>query len=178
MLVNASTCNLSAVLGELTEAARANGLNDTHWAARAGLRKETLSRLRRRQSCDFSTLLALADAVDMNIKAVNAMPVLTSDGHFPEVLDWDYEEQLLSLCASRSLAPGRWAALGPNFFMAGLAVMLASIEGFDRPGMLALAEALHPGAGEPEVFSRWLQRSPLRPYRFLPMLDMAIKYAA
>ena len=176
--MNASTCNLSAVLGELTEAARANGLNDTHWAARAGLRKETLSRLRRRQSCDFSTLLALADAVDMNIKAVNAMPVLTSDGHFPEVLDWDYEEQLLSLCASRSLAPGRWAALGPNFFMAGLAVMLASIEGFDRPGMLALAEALHPGAGEPEVFSRWLQRSPLRPYRFLPMLDMAIKYAA
>ena len=176
--MNTSTCNLSAVLGELTEAARANGLNDTHWAARAGLRKETLSRLRRRQSCDFSTLLALADAVDMNIKAVNAMPVLTSDDHFPEVLDWDYEEQLLSLCASRSLAPGRWAALGPNFFMAGLAVMLASIEGFDRPGMLALAEALHPGAGEPEVFSRWLQRSPLRPYRFLPMLDMAIKYAA
>ena len=178
MLVNASTCNLNAVLGELTEAARANGLNDTHWAARAGLRKETLSRLRRRQSCDFSTLLALADAVDMNIKAVNAMPVLTPDGHFPEVLDWDYEEQLLSLCASRSLAPRRWAALGPNFFMAGLAVMLASVEGFDRPGMLALAEALHPGAGEPDVFSRWLQRSPLRPYRFLPMLDKAMKYAA
>ena len=106
------------------------------------------------------------------------MPVLTSDGHFPEVLNWDYEEQLLNLCASRSLAPRRWTALGPNFFMAGLAVMLASIEGFDRPGMLALAEALHPGASEPEVFSRWLQRSPLRPYRFLPMLDMAMKYAA
>ena len=178
MLVNTSTCNLSAVLGELTEAARDHGLNDTDWAARAGLRKETLSRLRRRQSCDFSTLLALADAVDMNIKAANAMPALTPDGHFPDVLDWGYEEQLLSLCASRSLAPGRWAALGPNFFMAGLAVMLASIDGFDRQGLLALAEALHPGAGEPEVFSRWLQRSPLRPYRFLPMLDMAMKYAA
>ena len=178
MLVNTSTCNLSAVLGELTEAARNHGLNDTDWAARAGLRKETLSRLRRRQSCDFSTLLALADAVDMNIKAVNAMPVLTPDGHFPEVLNWEYEERLLNLCASRTLAPNRWMALGPNFFMAGLAVMLASIEGFDRPGMLALAEALHPGSSDPEVFSLWLQRSPLRPYRFLPMLDIAMKYAA
>ena len=53
--------------------------------------------------------------------------------------------------------------------MAGLAVMLAGVDGFDRPGLLALAEVLHPGAGEPEVFSRWLQRSPLRPYRFLPI---------
>ena len=177
--MNTSTHSLGTVLAELTEAARVCGLNDTDWAARAGLRKETLSRLRRSQSCGFSTLLALANAVDMRIKAVNAVPfALSPDGHFPAGFNWDYEEHLLNLCASRSLEPQRWEALGPRFFMAGLAVMLASVDGFDRRGLLSLAEHLHPCAGEPEVFARWLQRSPLRPYRFLPMLDRTVKHAA
>lgn len=177
--MNTPTCNLGTVLVELTEAARARGLNDTDWAARAGLRKETLSRLRRRQSCDFSTLLALANAVDMRIKAVNvALSALSPDGHFPAGFNWEYEERLLNLCASRSLEPQRWEAMGPRFFMAGLAVMLASVDGFDRRGLLSLAEDLSPGSSESEVFARWLQRSPLRPYRFLPMLDMKVKHAA
>jgi len=38
-------------------------MNDTAWSARAGLRKETLSRLRRRPSCDLATLEALLAAV-------------------------------------------------------------------------------------------------------------------
>ncbi len=56
--------------------------------------------------------------------------------------------------------------------------MLASISGADRRGLLALAESLHPGATEPTVFAQWLQRSPLRPSRFLPMLAQAAKHAA
>ena len=177
--MNKSTNNLSNVLDELTQAARARGLNDTDWAARAGLRKETLSRLRRRQSCDFTTLLALANAVDVRLGALsNALPALSPDGHFPTGLGREYEERLLNLCASRSLAPERWAATGPHCFMAGLAVMIASVDGFDRRALLDLAEHLHPGASEHTVFARWLKRSPLRPSRFLSMLDREVKHAA
>jgi hypothetical protein len=52
--------------------------------------------------------------------------------------------------------------------MAGLAVMLAGAPGHDRSALLELAERLHPGATEPPVFARWLERSPVRPSRFLP----------
>jgi hypothetical protein len=62
--------------------------------------------------------------------------------------------------------------------MAGVAVMLASNPDADRRALLALAETLHPGATEVPVFARWLQRSPLRPSRFLPMLAMEMKHAA
>ncbi len=177
--MNKSTNRLGVVLDELTRTARSRGLNDAGWAALAGLRKETLSRLRRRQSCDFKTLLALADVVDMRLDAVSdTVSVLSPDGHFPLGLDREYEERLLSLCASRSLAPQHWVATGPRFFMAGLAVMLASVDGFDRPGLLSLAEQLSPGASETAVFARWLKHSPLRPSRFLPMLDVAVEHAA
>jgi hypothetical protein len=57
--------------------------------------------------------------------------------------------------------------------MAGLAVMLASAGNTDRRGVLDLAERLHPGASEVSVFTRWLDRSPLRPTRFLPLVDAA-----
>jgi hypothetical protein len=174
-----STHSLSTVLDELTHAARARGLNDTEWAARAGLRKETLSRLRRRQSCGFATLCALAEAVDGRVGVVDVAPHAASpDGHFPALMDREYEERLLNLCASRSLASAHWTGIGPRFFMAGLAVMMASVAGFDRRGLLALAEQLHPGASEPAVFAYWLERSPLRPSRFLPMLEMEVKHAA
>ena len=173
-LMNKSTYNLSTVLDKLTQAARLRGLNDSEWAARASLPKETLSRLRRRDSCDFRTLLALANAVDVRLATVDeTLPALTHDGHFPAEMDREYEEKLLRLCASRSLTPQQWAAVGPRFFMAGLAVMVASMTSFDRRGLLSLAEHLCPGAGEPEVFARWLKRSPLRPARFLPMLKHA-----
>ena len=61
-------------------------------------------------------------------------------------------------------------ALVLAIFMGGLAMVLASVRGFDRRRYIELAEALHPGISQPEVFELWLQRSPLRPARFVPML--------
>lgn len=177
--MNTSTTKLEAVLAALTQAARRLALNDSDWAARAGLRKETLSRLRHRSSCDFATLEALAGVVGCQLLVVSGpRRTITEDGHFPLHVDRDYEEQLLQLCATQSLEPARWIALGPRFFMAGLAVMLASVTGFDRRGLLALAESLHPGASEPAVFAQWLKRSPVRPSRFLPMLEEEARHAA
>jgi DNA-binding phage protein len=174
-----STAELKRLLGSLTVAARNKGLNDASWASTAGFSKETLSRLRRRSSCDLSTLIALADAAGASLSVkVATQPATTSDGHFPRELSRDYERQLLTLCASRQLDPATWAAAGPAFFMAGLAVMLASNADADRRGLLALADVLHPGATEVPVFARWLKRSPLRPSRFLPMLAMEIRHAA
>lgn len=174
-----STTDLKRLMDSLTAAARAKGLNDASWASAAGFSKETLSRLRRRSSCDLSTLIALADAAGAGLAVTIApRPATTSDGHFPSELSRDYERQLLALCASRRLDPVAWAAAGPAFFMAGLAVMVASNTDADRRGLLALAELLHPGASEVPVFARWLKRSPLRPSRFLPMLAMEIRHAA
>jgi hypothetical protein len=175
-----STAQLPEILAALSRAARLQALSDTEWASRAGLRKETLSRLRRRSSCDFATLDALAAVVGARIEVVEAEDLLYSspDGHFPSQVSRDYEERLLQLCASRALDPTRWAQLGPRFFMAGLAVMLASVPELDRRGLLALAEQLHPGASEPAVFAKWLERSPVRPSRFLPTLAVELKHAA
>jgi hypothetical protein len=99
------------------------------------------------------------------------VPDSTSDGHFPAHVSRDYEERLVELCLSGDLEAQRWLAAGPRFFMAGLAVMLAGERRSDRGGLLALAEHLHPGASEVAVFDRWLERSPLRPSRFLPLID-------
>jgi len=49
-------------------------------------------------------------------------------------------------------------------------VMLGSARGFDRERYLRLAESLHPGVSTPEVFALWLDQSPVRPSRFLPMV--------
>lgn len=177
--MNKSTQGLAHALARLSSRARELGLTDTAWAARAGVRKETLSRLRGRDSCDFATLSALATAVDAQLAVVEqpALPVDTGR-NFPTGLSRDYERQLLNLCASRSLDPARWEQLGPRFFMAGLAVMLAGTPDFDRRSLLNLAEELHPGASEPAVFARWLKASPLRPSRFLPMLEVLVNRAA
>lgn len=177
--MNKSTQGLSAFLDSLTRAARTAGLTDAGWAQRAGLRKETLSRLRRRASCDLTTLMALAAVVGARLAVVrDDLPDRSPDGHFPVALGRRYEQQLVELCASRDLEPGVWAELGPGFFMAGLAVMVASDSGFDRRGLLSLAEHLHPGSTEPAVFEKWLARSPVRPARFLPMLGMETRNAA
>lgn len=174
-----STATLGSLLAALTVAARKKGLNDTAWATASGFSKETLSRLRRRSSCDLSTLLALADAADacLMVSAV-VQPPPTSDGHFPSELSRDYEQQLLALCASGTLNPATWAGAGPAFFVAGLAVMLASYSDANRRALLNLAEKLHPGASELPVFATWLKRSPVRPSRFFPMLALELKHAA
>src|SRR3984957_13388411 len=174
-----SSADLKILLDSLPFAARNKWLNDASWASAAGFSKETFSRLRRRSSCDLSTLIALADAAGASLSVkLAAQPVTTSDGHFPRELSRDYERQLLTLCASRNLDPASWTAAGPAFFMAGLAVMLASNADSDRRGLLDLAEFLHPGATDVPVFARWLKRSPLRPSRFLPMLATETKHAA
>jgi hypothetical protein len=168
--------SLSTILAALTRQARAFGWTDTEWATRAGVRKETLSRLRHRDTCDFVTLRTLADAVGLQLGVQEADA--TVNGHFPTAVSRDYEERLVELCASGSLDTERWSQSGPRFFMAGLAVMLASVPDQDRRGLLALAERLHPGATEPAVFTQWLERSPVRPTRFLPLLESAQRRAA
>lgn len=167
-----STSPLAEALTTLTKRARGLGLSDTQWATRAGVRKETLSRLRGRRSCDFETLRLLAQAVGTGVGVLESRPPeSTPDGHFPASVDREYEERLVELSLSSDLEPERWARMGPRFFMAGLAVMLASAGNVDRRGLLNLAEHLHPGAAEVSVFSRWLERSPVRPTRFLPLVD-------
>jgi DNA-binding phage protein len=174
-----STTPLASLLASLTLAARARGLNDSKWASAAGLSKETLSRLRRRQTCDLSTLVVLAEAAGA---AISVSPVaktpLTADGHFPSELTREYEASLVSLCASKTLDLAAWRNAGPAFFMGGLAVLVASDPEADRTGFLKLAEALHPGVTEVSVFGQWLKRSPVRPSRFFPMLAMENKHAA
>jgi hypothetical protein len=177
--MNKSPQTLPTLLDSLRRSARKLGLSDTEWATRAGLRKETLSRLRRRVSCDFATLEALAKVVGARVGLLTqALHETSPDGHFPAHVSREYEEVLLGLCASGSLERTRWASLGPSFFMAGLAVMLASTTDVDRNALLSLAESLHPGSSEHTVFARWLERSPVRPSRFLPMLKIEIQHAA
>ena len=100
-----------------------------------------------------------------------------SNQEFPAKLNRDYERQLLEFCALRTLDCARWAELGPTFFMAGIAVMLASTSDFDRRNYLALAEQLCPGASTPEVFAQWLKGTPVRPSRFLPLLKIRVRMA-
>ena len=65
-------------------------------------------------------------------------------GDFPESLGREYEARLLRLVTGRPRDVEAWRAAGPEFFMAGLAVMLASVRGEDRAGLLALAESVEP----------------------------------
>ena len=178
-LMETSTDELSTLLTAITHTARLRGLNDSQWAAAAGLPKETLSRLRRRTSCDLSTLVCLASAVGARLAIVPAAPVKTTpDGHFPDRVDRVYESRLLNLAASGSFDATAWRALGPAFFMAGVAVMLASRRGANRRTLIVLADTLHPGMSHPDVFNAWLVRSPLKPSRFLPMVRAQVRDAA
>jgi len=74
--------------------------------------------------------------------------------------------------------PEDWRPFGPPFFLAGLAVTLASVPALRRREYLDLAEALHPGATEPQVFAKWLAETPLPPSRLLPMLEAGFLSAA
>ena len=80
------------------------------------------------------------------------------------------EERVIELCALGDYRPTRWLRAGDPHLLAGVAAMLASQEGFDRPRMLALAERLQPGMSTPEGFGRWLQHAPVQAARFLPLL--------
>ena len=178
-LMQTSTIVLGDLVAGMTHFARTRGLNDSQWAAAAGLPKETLSRLRRRTNCDIATLLSLATAAGTRLAITPGATVeTTQDGHFPVRVDRDYESRLLKLAASENYDVAAWHALGPVFFMAGLAVMLASHRGADRNALVTLADKLHPGMSHPDVFDAWLARSPLKPSRFLPMLRARVPHAA
>jgi len=179
--MNKSTHVLGQLIAQLTPAARRRGLNDSQWAAAAGVPKETLSRLRRRSSCELTTLQALAQAAGMKLGMLPDVPEdATGDGHFPRAVDRLYEQKLVALAASAERAPEVWRAHGPAFFMGGLAVLAAGAQGIgmDRNRLLDLGERLHPGISEPQVFQRWLDATPLKPSRFLPMVRASRRHAA
>ncbi len=160
-------------------AAAARNWPDRKWAAKAGVRPETLSRLRNRGDCVLSTLEALAHAVGLRLSigpnAGAQAPAAKSGGaelqHRAVRYGREEEKKLLDLCSEPVADLARWRSAGPAFFMGGLAVMLASARGYDRARYLELAESLHAGITTPEVFSAWLAQSPVRPSRFLPMLE-------
>ena len=101
-----------------------------------------------------------------------------ASGLWPTVVDRRFEARLIDLLRSGSTSEAKWRELGPRFFLAGLAVMLASVPGFDRRRYLDLAESLHPGASEPRVFEKWLADTPLPPARLLPMVQSQLNHAA
>src|SRR5215469_7514815 len=104
-----STSSLARTLDLLRGQARARGLSDSAWARLAGIRKETLSRLRERDTCDFETMRLLADAVGARLGVLEAaLDETTPDGHFPLPVDREYEERLVQLCASGDRDPTRW----------------------------------------------------------------------
>jgi hypothetical protein len=159
------------LLSELRREARAQGLSDAQWAARAGVRAETLARLKDRSSCDLDTLTQLAAVVGATLELSWARGATgVTEAHWPESFSRDHEERLLRFLAGRTLEPRAWLQHGSPYFMAGLATMLASLPGFERRRYLELAESLHPGMTTPEVFEAWLHRSPVEPSRFVPML--------
>lgn len=171
--------SLSSLLKTMGAAVAARNWSDRKWAAEAGVRPETVSRLRGRGNCDLSTLQALAHAVGLQlfVGPNPDSPASSSNSgslvprHMPVKYGRQEEEALLDLCSEREANLDRWRSAGPSFFMGGLAVMLASARGYDRSRYLDLAEALHPGITAAEVFSAWLAQSPVRPSRFLPMLE-------
>ena len=174
----ASTSRLSELFGTLTSVARQTGWSDAEWARRSGLPKETLCRLRSRSTCDFATLDALARSVGATL-TVHEGPARTSaNGLWPSVVDRRLEARLVDFLRTGTTRPEDWRPLGPPFFLAGLAVTLASVPPLDRRTYLDLAEALHPGATVPSVFARWLAETPLPPSRFLPMLEAGLDRAA
>lgn len=157
--------SLPEALEQLALAAAGRGLTRTQWAERAGIRKETLSRIFSRSDCDLSTLVRLATSAGYRLDFVPQPERVV-----PHPWDREAEAGYLRLCASRSMDARRWRKAGPAWFMAGLATLCANAGERDRADYLALARALCPAMAQPAEFSRWLEMSPAKPSRFLPML--------
>lgn len=88
----------------------------------------------------------------------------------PSSLSRAEEERLLQLAASGDIRPSRWRRAGDPQLLAGLALLLASLDLGDRDRLVALAERLWPGMSTLEVANDWLRRSPVKADRFVPML--------
>lgn len=59
---------------QLLEEADRLGLRHQELARRAGIKPETLSRLRQRKTCDFATILQLARVLGKTLELVNDRP--------------------------------------------------------------------------------------------------------
>jgi prevent-host-death family protein len=88
----------------------------------------------------------------------------------PKSLSRAEEERLLQLAASGDTRPSRWRRAGHPRLLAGVAVLLGSLDLGDRGRLLALAEQLWPGMSTLEVANEWLRHSPVKADRFVPML--------
>jgi len=152
-------------LATLEQCAARLGFTRARWAERAGLRPETLTRLYARDDCDLRTLAGLAEAANQRLLVV-PQPVR----EMPATWSREVERRYALLCASGSTDVRRWLRSGPRYFLAGLAVMMASSRGVDREAYLALAGALCPAMLELHEFQRWLASTPANPSRFLPMV--------
>ena len=95
---------------------------------------------------------------------------MIADRLWPAMIDRQFETNLIDLIGTGSTRAEDWRPLGPPFFIAGLAVTLASLPEFDRRTYLGLAEDLQPGATTLQVYAKWLAETPLPPGRFLPMV--------
>ena len=164
---------LQDLLQSMTTRVRERGWTDRHWAFTAKIRPETLSRVRHRGSCDVATLDALAQACGLELVTRDPAVAVATDasGLFPRQFDRALEERLLALCVSGDVDPAHWRILGPSFFVAGLAAMLSCFDDLDPDDRYSkLAEVLHPGVLAVSALRFWLQRSPVKASRFLPML--------
>lgn len=151
----------------MQEAARQKFKTLRGWAEASGIPQETLSRLKAKPSCDLRTMNALAQSAGYRIAVI---PKTSGNAvHFPQKLSRAMESGLLTLAASGNTDIETWRQHGPAFFVGGLAALLACGRGFDREKYMNLAETLHPGISNPEVFARWLEATPVRAARFLPM---------
>ncbi|HET9577654.1 MAG TPA: hypothetical protein VFP44_07480 [Usitatibacter sp.] len=109
----------------------------------------------------------LVPAHEVDTSAVGRRPKAPA---MPSSLSRAEEERLLQLVASGDLRPSRWRRAGNPELLAGLAVLLASVDLGDREQLMALGEQLSPGITTLERANAWLRQSPLKPDRFLPML--------
>jgi hypothetical protein len=180
MLMDTSIPNISdrdrrkRLIDTLSNQARQKFASDAQWAQASGVPAETLSRLRHRLTCDIRTLSALANGADCVLVAV---PDFTQTAiGLSSTFDRDKESALLDLCASGIQDAAVWRAHGDCFLMGGLATLLAGARPFDRLQYLRLGEQLHLGISTPEVFSMWLDTSPIRPSRFLPMVRARLRH--
>lgn len=114
----------------------------------------------RRQDPFVKLLMAAATALELRGARFEAMPS-----------DRDSEKALVEFCAHFPPDAGLWRQFGDPEFLAGVAVMLAGHQGFERSAYLALAETLNPGSSTFEQYERWHRTHRPDFPRLLSMMD-------
>lgn len=109
----------------------------------------------------------LVPARDFEAPPKKRKPSLAS---MPKSLTRPEEERLLELAASGDTRPTRWRRAGNPQLLAGVAMLMGSLDLGNRERLFALAEQLWPGMSTLEVANAWLRHSPVKADRFVPML--------